>query len=151
VFDFQYNIPVEGYLEGTVNMEEYPELFLSFFGFESKNVIEMLIISTYFALTSLSTVGFGDFTPRGNVERFIGAFILLFGVAIFSLVMGNLIDILGSFKEFHQDIGDGEALSQFFGTIKYFNQQQGLNLELRKNIEEFFNYRWANDKLAALF
>jgi hypothetical protein len=61
----------------------------------------MLIISTYYACTSLSTVGFGDYTPRGEVERFVGAFILLFGVAINSLVLGNLLEILGDFKEFH--------------------------------------------------
>jgi hypothetical protein len=39
-------------------------------------------------------VGFGDFAPRGNEERFYGAFMLLFGVAIFSYIMGNFIDIL---------------------------------------------------------
>ena len=102
---------IEDYRNGDVDFDEYPELFLSHFGFHKLQHGEMLIISTYFALTSLSTVGFGDFTPRGNVERFVGAFILLFGVAIFSLVMGNLIDILASFNEFHMDIGDGEKLS----------------------------------------
>ena len=111
----------------------------------------MLIISTYYACTSLSTVGFGDFTPRGNVERFLGAFILLFGVAIFSIVMGNLIEILGDFKEFHKDIEDGEALSQFFGTMKYFNNNQAIKNNMLNKIEEYFNYRWANDKLAAFF
>lgn len=149
VFDFQYNIDIQAFRNGEMDESEYPELFLSFFGFDKKEDIEMLIISTYFACTSLSTVGFGDFTPRGNVERFIGAFILLFGVAIFSIVMGNLIDILGDFKEFHKDIEDGEKLQQFFGTIKYFNQQQSLNYELQSQMEEFFNYRWGNDKLAA--
>lgn len=51
----------------------------------------------YFAFTSLSTVGFGDFNPRGDIERILCAFILLFGVAIFSYIMGNFIDILDQF------------------------------------------------------
>jgi hypothetical protein len=54
-----------------------------------------LLISLYFAFTSLSTVGFGDYAPRGNIERFFGAFMLLFGVAIFSYIMGNFIDMIG--------------------------------------------------------
>jgi hypothetical protein len=149
VLDFQFEVQIQDFRDGNLNLDDYPELFLTF-GFSSLNSYEMLIISTYFACTSLSTVGFGDFTPRGNVERFLGAFILLFGVAIFSIVLGNLIDILGAFKEFHKDIGDGEALSQFFGTIKYFNNEQSLDLKLQNQFEEFFNYRWANDKLAAL-
>lgn len=150
VLDFQFEVQIQDFRDGNLNLDDYPELFLTYFGFSSLNSYEMLIISTYFACTSLSTVGFGDFTPRGNVERFLGAFILLFGVAIFSIVLGNLIDILGAFKEFHKDIGDGEALSQFFGTIKYFNNEQSLDLKLQNQIEELFNYRWANDKLAAL-
>ena len=49
---------------------------------------------SYFAFTSLSTVGFGDFNPKSNAERLACAFILLFGVAIFSVVMANFSDIL---------------------------------------------------------
>ena len=56
-----------------------------------------LLISLYFAFTSLSTVGFGDYAPRGNIERAFGAFMLLFGVAIFSYIMGNFIEILTQF------------------------------------------------------
>ena len=59
--------------------------------------MENLIIIFYFAFTSLTTVGFGDYHPRGDVERLFGAFMLLVGVAIFSLVMGNFIDILQEF------------------------------------------------------
>jgi hypothetical protein len=123
VLDFQYNIRIEDFRAGVIKIEEdpAPELFLTYFAFESYTSMEILVISTYFACTSLSTVGFGDYTPRGNVERFVGAFILLFGVAIFSIVMGNLIDILADFKEFYEDIGDGDGLQLFFGTIRYFN------------------------------
>ena len=46
------------------------------------------IIVTYFAFTSLSTVGFGDFHPRSCVERLFIAFVLLGGVSIFSFIMG---------------------------------------------------------------
>jgi hypothetical protein len=55
------------------------------------------IIMMYFAFTSLSTVGFGDFNPRSNSERLFCAFILLFGVAIFSYIMGIFIEILGTY------------------------------------------------------
>ena len=55
---------------------------------------ENTIIVTYFAFTSLSTVGFGDYNPRSDIERLLCAFILLFGVAIFSYIMGNFISII---------------------------------------------------------
>ena len=103
---------------------------------------EITILVTYYMFTSLSTVGFGDYHPRSNFERVYCAMILLFGVAIFSYIMGNFIDILSEFKEFHKDIGDGDNLSKFFGTMKYFNGQKVIPLELKNKIEAHFDYRW---------
>ena len=44
----------------------------------------------YFALTSLSTTGFGDYHPITSAERLICAFILLIGVSIFAFFQGEL-------------------------------------------------------------
>jgi hypothetical protein len=53
-----------------------------------------MVIAVYFAFTSLATVGFGDYCPRSDFERCLGAIMLLFGVAIFSMCMGNFIEML---------------------------------------------------------
>ena len=45
-------------------------------------------MAVYFTFTTLSTVGFGDYHPRSDIERIVGAVILFFGVAIFSIFMG---------------------------------------------------------------
>lgn len=47
----------------------------------------MLIKIWYYALTTLSTIGFGDMSPQTPTERMIGAFIMMFGVANFSFIM----------------------------------------------------------------
>ena len=49
---------------------------------------ERVLINTYYSMTSLSTVGFGDYYPVSDMERLCCAFMLLFGVALFSLFMG---------------------------------------------------------------
>lgn len=72
---------------------------------------------TYFAFTSLSTVGFGDYAPRSDLERAVGAFLLLSGVAIFSIIMGQFIDILNSYSQFNEENNDGDRLMRFFGVI----------------------------------
>jgi len=48
----------------------------------------------YFAMTSLGTIGFGDRRPISDIERMFCIFILYFGVAIFSYMMGIFIGIL---------------------------------------------------------
>ena len=67
----------------------------------NKTVEEVNVLLIYFAFTSLSTVGFGDYAPRSNFERLVGSFILLSGVAIFSYIMGNFIEILTQFNQFN--------------------------------------------------
>lgn len=62
-----------------------------------KTSMETLIISMYFAMTSLSTVGFGDYYPRNNYERLFGSIILLSGVTIFSFVMAKLQGMIINF------------------------------------------------------
>ena len=52
------------------------------------------MIAIYFSFTSLTTVGFGDFAPRADHERLVGAFMLLFGVLIFSYIMGKFLEMV---------------------------------------------------------
>lgn len=82
---------------------------------------DTMIILLYFSFTSLTTVGFGDFNPRGDFERFYIAFGLLFGVSTFSYIMGLFIEIIEKFKEFNAAPGYADDLQMFFGTLKYYN------------------------------
>jgi hypothetical protein len=83
-----------------------------------------LVALTYFAFTTLSTVGFGDFHPRSDLERFLTGFILLIGVACFSLIMGTFTEILVEFQDFNKDINFGDSLTRFFGVLQKFNNNE---------------------------
>lgn len=52
----------------------------------------------YYAYTTLSTVGFGDLNPRSDWERAICIVVLLLGVAIFGIIMGEFLEIIDKFK-----------------------------------------------------
>ena len=67
-----------------------------------------MVLLIYYASTSLSTVGFGDFYPVSSPERLLTVFILLFGVMIFSYIMGEFIEILNSYKNLEASLDDGE-------------------------------------------
>ena len=70
---------------------------------------------------------------------------MLFGVAIFSYIMGIFITILDTFKSFDDDIEDGESLIMFLGTLKKFNNDKPIDLGLKTKIEEYFDFRWMKD------
>jgi len=67
------------------------------------NGLRSTTIAMYYALTSLSTVGLGDFYPKTDAERLYISFMLLFGVAIFSFILGEIrfmVETFGLDKEF---------------------------------------------------
>jgi hypothetical protein len=77
---------------------------------------------TYFIITSLATVGFGDLHPRNDFERIMVAITLLSGVALFSFIMGNFIAILNSSKSIYDEPEESEELSKFLQVLKRFNK-----------------------------
>lgn len=94
-YDYDYQVADSKKNLGlNVEKDEISNTFLQYFEFETFSHNKEAIVATYFAFTSLSTVGFGDYYPVSDVERLSGAFVLLFGVAIFSYIMGNFISIL---------------------------------------------------------
>jgi hypothetical protein len=73
------------------------ESFYEYYHIGDNTPTRNTIVGLYFAFTTLSTVGFGDYAPRGNFERGLGAFVLISGVAMFSYLMGSFIDILSTY------------------------------------------------------
>jgi len=86
-----------------------------------------LIISMYFGLTSLSTTGFGDFHPITELEMLVCIFILLIGVSMFSLIMGELGFMITNFQELNGDSSDNQELENFFVLLKKFNKGYPIN------------------------
>ena len=75
------------------------------------------MISIYFAFTTLSTVGFGDYHPITNFERLLCASIMLNGVLIFSYIMNQFIVIMTIFLELDQDHEESIDLDNFIGVL----------------------------------
>ena len=126
------------------------EYFIAQYDMHERSAYDRSLISIYFAFTSLSTVGFGDFTPKNNVERILTAIMLLFGVSIFSYIMGKILEMINVFKDFEQGFDDGDNLSKFFGVLEKFNNNKPFDIDLRRRIEKHFNYKWNNDKCMAI-
>ena len=56
-------------------------------------------MSCYYALTTLSTVGYGDYYPVSDRERVLAVIIMLGGVAFFSYIMGHFIEIISNYQK----------------------------------------------------
>ena len=100
----------------------------------------------YFSFTTLTTVGYGDFHPVSNTEILVWSFVLLFGVTVFSFIMGNFIEMLMNFKIVTAENEDHANLSKWFGLLARFNKGRPLPREMSTKIEAYFDYFWADDR-----
>jgi len=116
----------------------------------NRSILENCSGMIYYAFTTLSTVGFGDFHPKNNTERLITSMTLLFGVMIFSYLTGNFLEVVDAFRELQWENEDADNLSRFFGLLTKYNNGRPLKREQISEMEDYFEYYWANDRLSSL-
>ena len=87
--------------------------FYNVYGLGELTAFENVSIVMYFMFTTMSTVGFGDFNPKSEIERIIMTFILIIGVTCFAYIMSQLIEILLEVQMITAENNEGEELSQW--------------------------------------
>ena len=90
----------------------------------------------YWSVQTLSTVGYGDITPKTNAERFFAICVMLFGVGVYSYVIGNVASLLANIdpaKSHH--IENLERLTAFMS-------YRELPHDLQQRIRHYYNYLW---------
>ena len=85
------------------------------------SIYEITIVLTYYMITTLSTIGFGDFYPRTSKERIFISITILFGVAIFAIIKKIFSNILLQFESLNNDFDEGERLSYFHTLLSRYN------------------------------
>lgn len=86
------------------------------------------MVAIYFAFTTLSTVGFGDFHPKTDFERVFCVFMLIIGLNIFSVFVDSLLEQAQDLKTItFSDDSEEEHLLRFFGVLKKFNCNTSFN------------------------
>ena len=84
------------------------------------------------------------------MERLLGSFLLLFGVAITSYIMEHLTKMIMAIRELKKMHEEEDQLSVFLGTLERFNGEVKIELETVKKIEDYFQYRWIKNKNHAI-
>lgn len=108
----------------------------------------------YYALTTLATVGYGDYYPYSIAEKIVGSIIQIFGVTFFSILMNGFIDVVLSIKG-SSFTNSEDTLQRWFLLIRKiktqtFSQTKDIDKKLREDIESHFRYFWDNDRTAVL-
>jgi hypothetical protein len=103
-------------------------------GPEGDSNFKLMIKMWYFGLTTLSTIGYGDYSAKSSNEKYVLGILMLFGVSVFSYIMGNLIEILATFNSLdsahdHRDLTKWIALLSKLSGGKKFKKSLVLKIE----------------------
>ncbi len=96
-------------------------------------------------MTTLATVGLGDFIPISSIEKLYGIFIILFGVATYSFIAGQYQSMLQKIIGLSSEGEEDSELESFFATFDHFNGNLPSNSEIKNQIQSFLKYKWEND------
>ena len=132
-------------VEGSQEIDNFYEYYHE----DDTDDLSTLIKTTYFALTTLSTIGFGDFSPRTTSERMIWSVVLLSGVTCLSIIINNLMDMVRGFQTVYRE-DSHKDLFKWITLLSRFNNGNPINKDLITEIEGFFDYYWNNDRMRAL-
>ena len=104
-----------------------------------------MIIMIYWAFTTLSTIGLGDYHPKNNVERMTCVVFFLFGVTCFTFITNHFLIVINKLLLISKENEDYDNLSRFFGLLCKFNKQRKFSKQFTQQIESYFEYYWKND------
>lgn len=99
----------------------------------------------YYALTTLSSVGLGDYFPKNSEERVFITLVFFLELGVFSIVVGKFISYMDSYAKGIEDGDQSTELERFFNVLTRFNQYDDLNKQFVQTFENYFQYYWQKD------
>ena len=96
--------------------------------------------SMYWAVTTLTTTGYGDITPQNSTEMIYGMFIMALGKLYFGFILGTIASSLAN--ALSQEVRYKERVESIIEYIK----DQGVAEQLQSRIIRYYEYLWMRNK-----
>lgn len=139
VSNYKYSLAKEGNDENS---------FVRAFGLEGFQGKDLALRSSYFILTTISTIGYGDFLPKNVYEMAFILIIMLFGVTLFGVIMGNFNSAITFYTEATSGVDYLGELNTWFESIERVHGI--INKELKSRLLDHFIYYFEKDRLKLL-
>lgn len=109
---------------------------------------DIALRSSYFMLTTISTIGYGDYLPKNVYEMGLLSIIMLFGVGMFAVIMGSFNNAISFYIDSNSSY---DIVSELTIWIKQLEALYGtLDTKMRQKILKHFEYYSKKDRLKYL-
>ena len=130
----------------------YPEedTFFTTYKIYKKSPLKKLVLSCYYVLTGLTTVGYGDYNAQNQNEKIFGITVMFLGVTIFSYVMSEFSDQINIYNKTFGERDQDSALNNYINSLKQLNPKQPFDKNLISNIQKHFKFFWKNNRMLSI-
>lgn len=109
-------------------------------GFEGKclvdeTIYDQYVASMYWAITTMSTIGYGDIVPQTSSERLVALVCMCIGASIFGYGITNMCTLLANLNS--SDVN----FRTHMDTLHEFFEYRNVPKDLRTRVREYFHYK----------
>jgi len=123
-----------------IGKNDYPNWIINF-NHQNKNFIELYIISIYYTLETVTTVGYGDLFCTNIKEKIFGLIMEIFGIVAYSWALTAMINYIRSFTDKAEELN---YKFRILDDIKLSYPQ--LNDDLYDRIHRFLKYKHESEQ-----
>jgi voltage-gated potassium channel Kch len=91
----------------------------------------------YWTVTTLTTVGYGDIVPTTNIARLYTMFVMLLGVGVYGIVIGNISRI------FAESARHKEQAREKFSDLSVFMKHYHIPNRLQSSVFNYYNHLYS--------
>lgn len=102
--------------------------------------LEVYILSFYWAISTICTVGFGEVFPNNPLEKIFNLIWIMVGVAFYSYTVGTLSTILNNFNK------KKSTISSRFAFLRELNEEKNIDKKLLEKITINLEYLEESNK-----
>jgi hypothetical protein len=105
-------------------------------GFDKAVLVDQFLLSVYWALTTLTSVGYGDIIPRTRPELALSMLTMCLGVVVIAFAIGNIIAVVNQLNN-----GRAEYEIKQAGMRRYLSMNR-VKLSTISQVQQFGNFLW---------
>lgn len=101
---------------------------------------DQYIHSLYWALTTMTTVGYGDITPQTTLEISFALLAMSVGVSIYAYIVGNMANLVANLD------AQAQEFRKKIDAINEYMRFREIPEHLQNRVRSYFDYVWARNK-----
>jgi hypothetical protein len=122
----------------TAYMSAFPvESWVVRAGIVEAGPVTQYIRSLYWAITTMTTVGYGDITPARPVEYVFTSLTMLLGASLFVFIIGSIASLLSSIQ------ASRNRHWERVDSVTEFLRQKQVPADLNSKVRSYYEYIWA--------